>query len=132
MENNIQEGKRLLGKKVWAVVGATTDTDKYGYKIYKALKDAGYTVYPISPKYEKIDGDQAYKTLSDLPETPQVVDFVVNPRIGVEVVKECKQLGIKDIWLQPGTVSDEILEYAQSNDINALQACVLVALKTIR
>ncbi|NLL71418.1 MAG: CoA-binding protein [Epulopiscium sp.] len=124
--------EQLLEKKVWAVVGATTDTEKYGYRIYKELKDAGYTVYPVSPKYTEIDGDLVYPTLSDLPQKPEVVDFVVNPKIGMNVVKECAELGIKNIWLQPGTVSDEILEYAKNNDIHAVQACVLVALRTMR
>ncbi|HOQ17124.1 MAG TPA: CoA-binding protein [Defluviitaleaceae bacterium] len=123
--------QELMKKKIWAVVGATTDPDKYGYKIYKALKEAGYKVYPISPKYEEIDGDKAYKSLRDLPEKPEVVDFVVNPKIGIEVVKECAELGIENIWLQPGTVSEEILEYAKTHGINVVQACVLVALRTL-
>ncbi len=121
--------KKLLEKKVWAVVGATIDPEKYGNKIYKELKEAGYTVYPISPKYAEIDGDIAYASLLDLPEKPDVVNFVVNPKIGIQVVKQCAKLGIKDIWLQPGTVSDEILAYAKEQEINAHQACVLVALR---
>jgi len=123
--------EELMKKKIWAVVGATTDKDKYGYKIYKELKEAGYKVYPISPKYEEIDGDKAYKSLRDLPEKPEVVDFVVNPKIGIGIVKECAQLGIENIWLQPGTVSEEILEFAKEKGINAVEACALVALRTL-
>ncbi|NLZ73387.1 MAG: CoA-binding protein [Bacteroidales bacterium] len=124
--------QELMKKKVWAVVGATTDRSKYGYKIYKELKEAGYTVYPISPNYDAIDGDQAYKTLSDLPQKPEVVDFVVNPRIGLGIVEECAKLGIQNIWLQPGTVSAEVLALAKEKEINAVEACVLVALRTMK
>ncbi|HHW68527.1 MAG: uncharacterized protein PWP07_2380 [Epulopiscium sp.] len=124
--------EKLMEKKIWAVVGATTDQEKYGYKIYKALKEAGYTVYPISPKYDEIDGDKAYKSLKDLPQKPEVVDFVVNPKIGLGIVKECAELGIKNIWLQPGTVSEELLALAKEKGINAVEACVLVALRTMR
>lgn len=123
--------EQLMEKKIWAVVGATIDQEKYGYKIYKALKDAGYTVYPVSPKYDEIDGDKAYKSLGDLPQKPEVVDFVVNPKVGLGVVKECAELGIKNIWFQPGTVSDELLTLAEEKGINAVQACVLVALRTM-
>ncbi|WP_058486797.1 CoA-binding protein [Defluviitalea phaphyphila] len=123
--------KELMKKKVWAVVGATIDKEKYGYKIYKELKEAGYKVYPISPKYEEIDGDKVYKSLSDLPEKPEVVDFVVNPKIGIGVVEECAKLGIKNIWLQPGTVSEDLLNLAKEKGINAVEACVLVALRTM-
>lgn len=118
----------MLTHKIWTVVGATQDEDKFGYKIYKRLKAHGYEVYPVSPKYNNIDGDQVYRTLSDLPKTPEVVNFVVNPRIGFEVIQECCKLGIKNIWLQPGTVSDQILDYAKQHRISAVQDCVLVAL----
>lgn len=121
--------EQMLEMKKWAVVGATTDESKYGYKIYKKLKKYGYKVYPISPKYEEIDGDKAYKQLEDLPEKPDVVNFVVNPRIGMSIVEQCSKLGIKNIWLQPGTVSEELLSLAKEKYINAVQACVLVALR---
>jgi len=115
--------------QIWAVVGATQDQEKFGYKTYKLLKDKGYEVYPVSPKYDEIDGDKAYKTLLDLPVKPDVVNFVVNPKIGLKVVEECDQLGIKNIWLQPGTVSDELLSLANEKNINAIQACVLKDMK---
>jgi len=112
--------------KIWAVVGATQDEDKFGYKIYKRLKDKGYEVYPVSPKYDEIDGDKAYKTVLELPVKPDIVNFVVNPRIGMKVLEQCDELGIKNIWLQPGTVSEELLSAAKEKNINTIEACVLV------
>jgi predicted CoA-binding protein len=41
----------MLEKKIWAVVGANNDPDKYGNIIYKKLKSRGYEVYPVNPKY---------------------------------------------------------------------------------
>lgn len=121
--------EKMMKLKTWAVVGATQDVEKFGYKIYKRLKDKGYNVYPISPKYDTIDGDKVYKSLGDLPEKPEVVDFVVNPKVGFKIIEQCHELGIKNVWLQPGTVSEEILEFAKNNEINVAQACVLVAIR---
>ncbi|MCT4598995.1 MAG: CoA-binding protein [Vallitalea sp.] len=120
--------KDMLNMKKWAVVGATNDTTKFGYKIYKKLKDHGYIVYPISVKYDEVDGDKAYRELKDLPEKVDVVDFVVNPRIGLSIVKQCADLDIKNIWLQPGTVSEEILQFANNSSIEVVEGCVLVSL----
>ncbi|WDV47583.1 CoA-binding protein [Clostridiaceae bacterium M8S5] len=119
---------KMLKMKKWAVVGVTEDKSKYGYKIYKKLKDKGYEVYPISVKNSKINGEKAYKRLSELPVKVDVVDFVVNPSIGISIISQCKELDIKNVWLQPGTISEEIIKYAQENDINQYQGCVLVAL----
>ncbi|MDU2577412.1 MAG: CoA-binding protein, partial [Veillonella sp.] len=52
--------QQALGQKVWAVIGATHKTEKFGYKIYKCLKDHGYEVYPVNPNVAEIDGDKCY------------------------------------------------------------------------
>jgi len=43
-------------------------------------------------------------------------------------LKECIELGIENIWLQPGTRSEEIHNLAKKNDINVVNSCVLVEL----
>lgn len=119
----------MLEKKVWAVVGASENKEKFGWKIYKKLKDKGYTVYPINPNYEMLDGDKCYKNLSELPQTPDVIDMVVAPKHGMSTIKEASELGIKNIWLQPGTYNDELLALIESENLTAVKACVLVALR---
>ena len=69
----------FLSKRVFAVIGASRDKNKYGYKIFADLRSAGYKVYPVNPNAESIDGVKCYPSLSSLPEKPAVVDFVVPP-----------------------------------------------------
>ena len=75
--------QQALNQKVWAVIGATHKTEKFGYKIYKCLKDHGYEVYPVNPNIAEIDGDTCYSSLSALPVVPAVVDFVVPEAAGL-------------------------------------------------
>ncbi len=110
----------------WAVVGVNLDPEKYGNKIYKKLKEKNKIVYGISPKYAEIDGDKLYKDLGALPEKVDVVVFVVNPAIGKNVLGTMKNLGINKVWLQPGTIDDELLEIAKEYEIETIEACVLV------
>lgn len=119
----------MLEKKVWAVIGANEDPEKFGSRIYKKLKSYGYKVYPVNPGYETVDGDKCYKNLSSLPEVPEVVDMVVSPKRGKSVIEEAASLGIKNIWLQPGTYDDEIMALIEEKGLNGVQACVLVALR---
>ncbi len=119
----------MLEKKVWAVVGANTDSKKYGNMIYKKLKSRGYTVYPVNPGYEEVEGDKCYKDLSSLPEKPEVIDMVISPKRGSAVIEEAAQLGIQNIWLQPGTYNSELLGLIKEKGLTEVQACVLVALR---
>ncbi|MCF8002366.1 MAG: CoA-binding protein [Halanaerobiales bacterium] len=121
--------KDTLKMKNWAVVGATNKKEKYGYKIVKILNENDYNVFPINPSLGDIDGIKVYKNLSEIKEDIDVVDMVVNPQIGKIVMKEINKLGIKNVWLQPGTRSDEIREYAKENDINIVESCIYATLK---
>ena len=126
MENNKRE---MLEKKVWAVIGVTTNKDKFGYKIYKKLKDNNYDVYPVNPKYDIIDGEKCYNSLKDLPKKPEVVDFVVPPKISLMSVKEADEVGIEYLWFQPGTANEEVIHKAKELGFKIVyDDCVLVAL----
>ena len=117
-----------LAYKNWAVVGASTDPDRYGNKIVHSLKKHDFNVLPVAPKYKDIDGIKAYSSILDIEEPVDVVNFVVNPNIGMKVLDECIQKGIKRIWLQPGTVSQELIEKAKAAQVEVIQACILVVL----
>jgi len=119
----------MLEKKIWAVVGASDNPEKFGNRIYKKLRDKGYKVYPVNPNYDIIEGDKCYSNLSSLPEVPEVIDMVVNPRHGTGTIEEAAKLGIKNIWLQPGTYDDRLMTLIEEKGLTAVKACVLVALR---
>ena len=118
----------MLENKIWAVIGANNDPDKFGNIIYRRLKSEGYIVYPVNPMYDNVEGDKCYPNLASLPQKPEVLDMVVSPKRGGAFIEEAAQLGIKNIWLQPGTYDQELLGLIKKKQLVALQACVLVAL----
>jgi hypothetical protein len=110
-----------------AVVGANDNPTKFGAVIYRDLKRKGITVYPINPNRKTVDGDAAYPTLADLPVQPTIVNFVVPPTTTLEILEECLQRGLKNVWLQPGAESPEVLTFLQTNRFNYLaNACIMV------
>jgi len=46
----------FIARRVWAVVGASNDPTKYGNRIFRTLRAAGYRVYPVNPKGGELDG----------------------------------------------------------------------------
>lgn len=123
--------KKFLDKKnIFAVVGASRNPKKYGYQLYKDLKEAGYEVYPVNPKAEEILGDKCYPGLEYLPTKPDVVDIVVPPRVTEEIVRTCKRLGITKIWMQPGSESEAAIRFCDNNNIEVVHSvCVMIERK---
>jgi predicted CoA-binding protein len=115
-----------------AVIGATDRPGKYGGIIYRDLKRKGYRVFGVNPYRETVDGDPCWKTVLDLPETPTIADFVVPARRGLNVLEECEQAGIRNIWLQPGASSPQLEAALDAGDFDWLaDACVMVRSRTV-
>lgn len=112
----------FTARRVWAVVGASNDPNKYGHRIFQTLRAAGYRVYPVNPKGGEIDGARVYPTLADLPEKPEVVDIVVPPQVTEEIVRQAKALGLTRVWMQPGAESEVAIRYCRENGIQVVHS----------
>lgn len=111
-----------------AIVGATENPSKYGYVIYKDLKLKGLNVYPVNPNRSSVDGDEAFKRLEDIPERPTIVNIVVPPEVTSDILQQCLDLGLTNVWVQPGAESPAVMTFLQENNFNYLaNACIMVA-----
>jgi predicted CoA-binding protein len=124
MQNLIKE---FMAQKRFAVIGATDNTAKNGNRIFRNLRGRDYEVYPVNPGLDELEGVKCYHHLSDIPVKVDVVDFVVPPPVTEEVLKECKQLGLDRIWLQPGSESQAAIDYCQQNGMKVVHdVCVMM------
>lgn len=122
--------KEMLNKKIWGVVGVSEKKDKWGFKIWKILKEHNYETYGINPNYSEIDGEKVYHTIKDLPVKVDVLDIVVPPRISMSTLEEAKEMGIEYIFFQPGTYNDEVVKKAEELELKYLIGdCIYATLK---
>lgn len=119
--------KEFMTKKRFAVIGATDNAEKYGNRVFKNLTKRGYDVYPVNPKLKEIDGAKCYPTLASVPVRVDVVDFVVPPKVTESILKECIELGLENIWLQPGSESEAAIAFCRDNDLKVVYGtCVML------
>jgi hypothetical protein len=119
------------GDPVIAVVGATDNPTKYGSVIYRDLKAKGYRVYPVNRARDTVDGDPAYPDLGELPVKPDIVNIVVPPPRTLEVLDRAAELGIDNIWVQPGAEDHEVMNRLADGGFQYLaNACIMVRART--
>jgi predicted CoA-binding protein len=117
----------FVNRRVWAVVGVSTDPAKFGYRIFRSLREAGYRVYGVNPNAREIDGEAIYPSLAALPERPDVVDIVVPPMVTEQIVRDCAELGLCRVWMQPGAESEAAIRFCQEHGIAVVYgACAMV------
>jgi len=111
-----------------AVVGVSHKQDKFGFKIFTDLLNAGFMVEGINPTNGEIAGKKIYRNLKQLKHKPDLVITVVPPQVTERIVSECKELGINEIWMQPGSESPAALEAAKAGGISVISsACFMVS-----
>lgn len=114
----------------YAVVGASNNKEKYGYKVMLSLKELGFEVIPINPKEKEILGEKSYPTLTGAVNNDNVIDtviFVVPPKITEEIVKEVNELDILKVWMQPGSESKDAINFCKENEIEVVyNSCIMV------
>lgn len=120
----------MLEKKTWVVAGVTARKERYGYKIWKTLKEHDYKTYGVNPNYDEIEGEKIYHSVLDLPEKIDVLDMVVGANIAMKTLDEAKEAGIEYIWFQPGSFNDEVISKAKELGFKILyNDCVYATLK---
>ena len=114
--------------KTVAVIGASSNRDKFGNKALRAFANNGYTVFPINPSETKVEGHPAFKSVLDVPGTIDMATFYVPCDIGVRVLDEVKKKGIPEVWLNPGADDRHMVEKARTLGLKAVRHCSIIAI----
>jgi len=112
--------------KTIAILGASADRSKFGNKAVRAFRQQGYEVYPVNPKEPEIEGLVCYRSIADVPVRPQRVSVYLPPSVLIKVLPDIAAKGCDELWLNPGTESEEVLAAAEKLGLNVVQACSIV------
>jgi predicted CoA-binding protein len=111
-----QQIESFLQGKQLAIAGVSRSEKKFGHKVFTELMAKGHKVIPVNPNAEKIDGEPCYKTIGDLP--PGVDSLLIlTPKDQTDnILREAIQKGIKNIWVQQMSETEESLRIAEEYD----------------
>src|SRR3954471_13748257 len=112
--------------KTVAIIGASNDPRKFGNKAVRAFQQQGFTVYPVNTNESEVEGLQAYKSIRDVPERPFMISVYVPPQVLMKLLPDIAAKGCDELWLNPGTDSDEVLRKAEELKLNVIQACTII------
>src|SRR4051812_2662059 len=100
--------------KTVAIIGASSDPRKFGNRALRAFKRQGYQVIPINPNEAIVEGLRTYASVLDVPGTIDMATFYVPPHVGEKLIAEVAQKRIPEVWLNPGSESEELIRLARA------------------
>lgn len=130
-----EDARRDLRKdRPVAVVGASADRTKFGNKAVRAYLDEGYTVWPVNPRGEDIEGVHAYAGLRDLPDQPFLVSIYLHEDAAISVLDEIADLErergrqVAVVYLNPGADTALVRRRAEELGLFAVPTCSIRAI----
>jgi predicted CoA-binding protein len=118
--------KDFLSLKSIAVAGVSRSPNQAANLIYEKMRSEGYKVFAVNPNATTVEGDICYPNLKAIPEKPDAVVIVTKPEVTNLIVKECAELGIKNVWMHKGidaktaSVSEEAIKFCQEHGITVI------------
>lgn len=118
--------KKIQEKSI-VVVGVSDREEKFGFKIFRDLLKAGFNVLGINPRGLEVLGRKTYRSLKEIETLPDLVITVVPATVTKKIVEDCISLGIKEVWMQPGSESESAIKNAKEHGISVNHnACFMV------
>ncbi|MGE5406357.1 MAG: CoA-binding protein [Methanosarcina sp.] len=109
------------------MVGVSRNPKKFGYAAFKELREKGLNLIPVNPQASEIMGEKAYPNVKMLPPDVRGILIVTKKDQTAGVVREAKEKGIRNIWIQQMADSKEALDELKDTDVNYITGqCILM------
>ena len=126
----LKQINEFLDSQPIALVGASRNPKKFGYTAFKELKNKGMKIIPVNPKADEIMGEKSYQSVKMLPPEVQSIIVFTKKDQTASVVRDAKEKGIKQIWIQQMADSKEALDELKDSGINYITGeCILMHYK---
>ncbi len=108
--------KILRRVRTIAMVGASAQEMRPSYFAMLYLRNKGYRIYPVNPRYqdETIQGEKVYRSLDELPERPDMVQIFRRSEEVRPIVEAAVAQRVPVIWMQLGVRNDEVAAWAEA------------------
>lgn len=122
----------FLNEKRVAIVGVSRSPAETANAIYTKFKENGYTVFPVNPATDEVEGVKCYASVKDIPGGVGAAVLVTTPAVSAQVAQDCVEAGVNWVWMHKSfgdSVSDEGTRLLREHDIGVIPgACPMMFL----
>jgi acyl-CoA synthetase (NDP forming) len=121
--------EKLINPSSIAVVGASSNSNKHGGRLIEHLLMHYFPgeIYPVNPKGGEIQGLKSYKSIEDIPNSPDLACLLIAPKFLMNALEECAKKkipmvmihasGFAETGVEGTLLQNEIVDYARNHNI---------------
>jgi predicted CoA-binding protein len=120
--------RRILAKsRTLAVVGLSAQWHRPSYFAAKYMRDHGYRIIPVNPRYTEVLGETCYPNLRAVPESIDIVDRFRKSEEIPSIADDAIAIGAKVLWMQLGIVNEAAADRASLAGLDVvMNRCVKI------
>ena len=127
---SLDQINEFLDSQPVAMAGVSRNPKKFGYAAFKELKEKGMKIIPVNPKATEILGEKAYPDVKSLPAEVKGLIIMTKKDQTASIVREAREKGIKQIWIQQHADSKEAIAEFKDTDMKYITGeCILMHYK---
>ena len=112
------------------VLGASPKPARYANQCIRLLKEHGYRVTPVHPRFDEIEALPVSHSLGAIADPVDTLTLYVGPKLLEPQVDDIVHLKPGRVIFNPGTESLLVQKQLDAAGIDWLEACTLVMLRT--
>ena len=110
-----------------AIIGASNDPAKYGSRAVRAYLRQGWTVYPVNPNEDVVEGQKVYARIEDVPKPVDRITVYVPPDVGRGLLPSFKQAAPgAELFINPGAEDEAFMKAAEDLGLEPIYACSIL------
>ena len=124
--------KMLQSARNIAVVGLSPKNERPSNRIGRYLIDHGYRIIPVNPGQDEILGLPCFSSLTDIPESIDIVNVFRRSEEAVSIVEQAISMRAHTVWFQQGIINHDAANLASENQLTCIMdRCIMVEHKRL-
>ncbi len=126
----LKQIEEFIASEPIAMVGVSRNPKKFGFTAFRELKEKGMNIIPVNPYAKEIHQTKVYNDLKTIPAGVKGLIIMTQKSQTADIIKQAKDIGLKQIWIQQSSESKEALDLLKDSDINYITGqCILMYFK---
>jgi predicted CoA-binding protein len=126
----LKQIEEFIASEPIAMAGVSRNPKKFGFAAFRELKEKGMNIIPVNPNAAEIHGVKVFPDIKSLPADVRGLIIMTSSQKTAGIIKEAREKGIRQIWIQQMAESREALKELEGSGINYItKECILMHYK---
>jgi uncharacterized protein len=125
MSTKLADINDFLAHRRIAMVGVSRNPQDFSRALFREMRAKGYEIVPVNPLTDEVEDQKSFARVQDIVPQVEGVLIVTSPSQTEQVVRDCAEAGIRNVWMHSGggqgSVDPKAVTFCHKNGIRLVE-----------